>query len=435
MNFQKNKFSYFFLIISSFLLFYSFYRSEIYWEGEKRLYYHSYYIISLILIFFSIITFFLSPILKKYLMISIFSLVFSLYLFEGYLTIKKKKPNISQALKESIYKNNTGKNWDKRTRLQIYKELQMLNNNISLTVSPTLNIKNNSEFFPLSGISNIKTIHCNENGYYSIYSSDRYGFNNPDKEWDKKEIEYFLVGDSYLHGGCVNRPNDIASNLRRLSNKSALNLGYDGNGPLIQLATLREFLKGEVKKVLWIYYSRNDLKDLHYEKTNKLLLEYIDNPNFSQNLLLNQNKVDKILSKQISKTTGLVRNSPKFNFLSFIKLYNLRDFKLKNKDLASLTEFKEIITLAKELSNKNNTQLYFIYLPGYESFSLKKEDKNYKSIKNLINELNIPFIDIYKEILKNEKNPLKLFPFEMYAHYNIEGYSKISEIIFNLIKD
>ena len=63
------------------------------------------------------------------------------------------------------------------------------------------------------------TIYCNENGYFSNYFSDRYGFNNPDNEWDKKQIDYVLVGDSFTHGACVNRPYDIASNLRRLSKK------------------------------------------------------------------------------------------------------------------------------------------------------------------------------------------------------------------------
>ena len=59
-----------------------------------------------------------------------------------------------------------------------------------------------------------------KNGYYSIYESDRYGFNNPDDEWDVGEIEYLLVGDSFTHGACVNRPNDIASVLRSSFKKS-----------------------------------------------------------------------------------------------------------------------------------------------------------------------------------------------------------------------
>ena len=102
--------------------------------------------------------------------------------------------------------------------------------------------------FSLSGISNSKTIFCNESGRYSIYKSDRYGFNNPDKEWDKEEVEYLLVGDSSTQGSCVNRPNDIGSVLRTISNKSVLNLGYRGNGPLTEYATLREYLSPKVKK-------------------------------------------------------------------------------------------------------------------------------------------------------------------------------------------
>ena len=109
----------------------------------------------------------------------------------------------------------------------------------------------NSNIFPLSGISNSDTIYCNENGYFSIYQSDRYGFNNPNKEWDSIQIEYLLIGDSFTHGACINRPNDIASVLRTLSNKPVLNLGYAGNGLLIEYATLREYLPKNVKNILW----------------------------------------------------------------------------------------------------------------------------------------------------------------------------------------
>ena len=48
----------------------------------------------------------------------------------------------------------------------------------------------------------MQTIHCNENGYYSTYESDRYGFNNPDEEWESSEIEYLLVGRFFTHGVC-----------------------------------------------------------------------------------------------------------------------------------------------------------------------------------------------------------------------------------------
>ena len=57
---------------------------------NNRNYYKTYYLISSILICFSIITFFINDKIKQYLIISGISLIVSLYLFEGYLTFKEQ---------------------------------------------------------------------------------------------------------------------------------------------------------------------------------------------------------------------------------------------------------------------------------------------------------------------------------------------------------
>ena len=228
MNILKKIFSPSCLIISVFLLLYTFYKSEIVWNGEESDYYLIYYIVSTILIIFSIFTFFLNQKIKEYLIISLISIVVGLYICEGYLTFY----NYNYNYKIHLYEKETGQKYDTRTKAEIYEDIKKINNKVKLSIPPAhylLSIrysKENYKIFPLSGISNSKTILCNENGYFSIYESDRYGFNNPDKEWDQKEIEYLLVGDSFSHGQCVNRPNDIASVLRTLSNKTVLNLGY-----------------------------------------------------------------------------------------------------------------------------------------------------------------------------------------------------------------
>ena len=81
--------------------------------------------------------------------------------------------------------------------------------------------------------------------------------NGEEFEWDKKQIDYLLIGDSFVHGACVNRPDDIASRLRLLSGKSVLNLGYFANGPLVEYAVLREYLMKDVKNILWIFYTED----------------------------------------------------------------------------------------------------------------------------------------------------------------------------------
>ena len=201
MNLLKKIFSPTILTISFLLLIYTFYKSEIYWDGENRNYYKTYYLISLILICLSIITFFINDIIKQYLIISGISFIVSLYLIEGYFTFKEQLSK-EQLSKEQLYEKQTGNKWDRRSKLQIYTDLKKDNNKITVSGTPDLFFGKNYSIFSLSGISNSETIHCNENGYYSIYQSDRYGFNNPDNEWDKKEIEYLLVGDSYTHGAC-----------------------------------------------------------------------------------------------------------------------------------------------------------------------------------------------------------------------------------------
>ena len=161
--------------------------------------------------------FFSNKKVKNYLIISFLSIIVSLYLFEGYLNLNKDNRKKILKKKEYLYKKETGKKYDTRNRIDIYYDKKKKNKNIQIAFSVTYLIKESKNFntdryelFPLSGISNSETIHCNENGYYSVYESDRFGFNNPNNEWEKKEIEYLLVGDSFILGACVNRPNDIA---------------------------------------------------------------------------------------------------------------------------------------------------------------------------------------------------------------------------------
>ena len=439
MNFLKRIFSPSFIIFSSILLIYTFYRSEIIYEGERRNYYNIYYAASLLLITFSIISFYISNKFKEYLIIIFSSLVVSIYAFEGYLI---KKHNV----KYQIYERDTGKKFDRREHFEVYDDLKKENNQIAVSIRGKLIENEDYSIYSLAGISNSKTILCNENGYYPIYESDRYGFNNPDKEWDSEEIEYLLVGDSYTYGSCVNRPNDIGSVLRSLSNnKSVLNLGYRGNGPLIEYAAIKEYLSPKVKKVLWIYYA-NDLNNLSTEKNEPILMNYFNDTSFTQKLKLKQDVIDEHLKKEWEKRRKKIekvflKKGKKTDLKHFIKFYNLRMFivgRKEQKPPALPVDFKRVLEQAQEITKKNNSKLYFIHLPHnsrYINSRNKTEiNKKYTLIKNIVEELKIPFIDIHKEVFKKEKNPLKLFPFEQNNHYTVEGYKKIAESIYNITK-
>ena len=106
-------------------------------------------------------------------------------------------------------------------------------------------------------------------------------------------------------------------------------------------------------------------------------------------------------------------------------------------DTASETasDFEKILQLTKEITKKNNSKLYFVYLPDYNRYKINYDNPDYNLVKNIVSKLNIPFIDIHKEVFEKEQNPLKLFPFELFGHYNVEGYRKVAETIYKFTKD
>lgn len=375
-------------------------------------------------------------IIKSNFFILFISVLISIYSFELYLILKNENTKDLQ-IKEKIYLEKFKKKYDNRTKYQVYKDLKLLKNNVQVDFPPRFFLKKNYTFFPLSGVSDATTVQCNENGYYSIYQSDRYGFNNPDEEWNKREIEYLIVGDSFAHGYCVNRPNDIASVLRYLSKKHVLNLGYAGNGPLIEYATLREYLNPGVKKVLWLYMEGNDITDLKSEKSNSILKNYLTDQNYSQNLNLNQNEINKLLNILIEKEELKKLNQSKYKYLKFLRLDSTKKIfkkkKVEKKDLP-FDDFEQILKLTKTLTYKNGSNLYFVYLPTYSKYKQNYERYHYNIVKKIVDDLNIPFIDISKEVFEREENPLIFFPFELFGHYNEEGYKKVAKFIFDFTK-
>ena len=48
--------------------------------------------------------------------------------------------------------------------------------------------------------------------------------------------------------------NNFANQISNIKSLNVLNLGYGGNGPLLELATLKEFKPENFSKVIWFFY-------------------------------------------------------------------------------------------------------------------------------------------------------------------------------------
>jgi hypothetical protein len=97
------------------------------------------------------------------------------------------------------------------------------------------------------------------------YKADRYGFNNPNTVYDADIIDIAVLGDSFVEGMCQKAGEDVAALIRK-SGRNALSLGFRGNGPLMEYATLGRYgpaLRPKLTAI--VYYAGNDGENLETE--------------------------------------------------------------------------------------------------------------------------------------------------------------------------
>ena len=431
-----------FILIILCLLTYILIKSNFDYTSNK---YFKYFLIITISLIFFIFLFFAKEKIQEIFLILFISTLFALYsvevsmplfvdgLYNKYQFSKSRKKLIKNYNQFKSYYPGGYPSWS----------VGLINKNFSDNL--------NKDIFIFSGIPNKITYHCSETKDYfepnQIYKSDRYGFNNPDYVYNEKEIEIVLIGDSFVHGSCVNQDKGFAGNLRNLyKKKGIISIGWRGAGPLKELGMLTEYgIKLRPKNILWVYFEGNDYIELVREKKYKILENYL-NLNFSQNLFERQDEIESILIKQINEN---INKRFKLDWhdenviLSYLihraKLWNIRwNFFYRknytpNKNDFDFEKFKKVLSVAKFKAEKNGSNFIFVYQP--EKFRYLKKNINHENhlnkskIIDIVNSLSIPIIDIH-EIFIKETNPLDLWV----AHTNEEGYKKASEYIFEKMR-
>jgi hypothetical protein len=425
----------FFITLSFILLVFVYYRSE--FRDAGNLDYSKYYYLSIVSAFFWLIVSRLKYELKENILILSISIISSLYLIEIVLHLNSPR---NYDYKREILAHNANIVFDTRSKFQVYRDLKEEGIDAIPSVQPSSFIGNN-DIMPLGGVANKTTVFCNESGEMSIFMSDRYGFNNPDEQWDNN-IELVILGDSFAQGACVNSGQDIASILRNETGASIINLGSEGNGPLIELATLKEY--GELLKpesVIWMYYEGNDLDgNLENELSSDLLRKYL-NQKFSQNLVDKQSTLDIMINNQVKKNESKVlleRDRNISNWSSrWFRLYNIRS--LLNLDdyveseLKITSDFKNVLDTANLSVQEWGGKLYFVYLPSFNRYysEIENHDEYRKKAEviSIVNELHIPVFDVHSEVFMKRLDPLSLFPFKIQGHYTAEAYAIIAKLI------
>jgi hypothetical protein len=318
-----------------------------------------------------------------------------------------------------------------------------------------------AEVIPLAAISQKPTLLCNENGQWITYKSDVHGFNNPDKDiWKSSSVDIVAVGDSFTQGYCV-PPDKSFMGLIRQKYPKTLNLGIAGDGPLMELATMREYLdKIQSKIVLWFYCEDNDLVELQGERRTALLPLYLQS-DFKQNLVPRQAAIDAAMTKDILRQKALEqeaetrRRQPYITaeFADLLKLSMLRSTlrltptapreitKLKDMEGPNLDFFAQVLAQAKSRVDASHGKMVFVYLPSWARYAkifltandnLLQEMRQRARVLSIVNSLRIPIVDI-GELFEAQEDPLLLFPFREPGHYNEIGHRLVADEVLKTL--
>jgi hypothetical protein len=318
----------------------------------------------------------------------------------------------------------------------------------------------------VASLSNTLVVLCNESGQFLTYRSDAHGFNNPPDVWDSAPIDVAAVGDSFTQGYCVE---NSFVNLIRKRHHATLNLGMEGNGGLVMLATIKEYARvARPKVVLWFYFEGNDLQDLSRERQSSLLQKYLTK-GFSQNLFSRQSEIDRALgdyletvevkssvSIKLAEVWALLRNLKPLqtSLVPVIKLSEMRQRLgmihgtniqanpgaplAPNAERAQWARSQtdllyEILLEAKREVEEWGGQLYFVYLPTYQQYAPGNEANTERDdVLSLAGKAGLPVIDIH-QTFRNHEDPLALFPFRLAGHYNEEGHRLVAEAVLGSI--
>ena len=379
---------------------------------------------------------------------------------------------LSDLFISNLIKNQYNSKLNKTTRNYVKKlQKNALNQTLELkqkgylpVVNPNVLLNNQKNYrikswFPLAGKSNSKTYLSCDEGYGVIkYYSDRFGFRNNDENWGNilKENSTLFIGDSFIHGYCVNSNNTIPKTYENLSGKLTFNLGMGNNNPYNYIATMKYLIEPLIKngalinEIYLIFYTNDNININHY--IEKKLLEgssLLKDSNEGKDLIIDPSLINNQKTLSAIKNVINVENSsplPSFlepfrvnliNFKANLKLTNLKNYikMIAERNKASLIErdysyssptFKALKYL-KEICTGNCVPKVGV-IPNSKNWNPDLEAENYiKYLEKISKVIEIDFVDI--SLVLDNNSMANYAPGG--GHLSNEGYQKTASYLYD----
>ena len=377
--------------------------------------------------------------------------VVSLYIGEFYLAWKLDHTQQSAAARGGL-------TFDARTKLRVVRDLRsagidaypiirgrnLLTEDAQGQLQPLLSV-GGAPLLPLTATPRTTVVSCNETGQWLVYETDRHGFNNPDAIWDGPPPQIAMIGDSFTHGSCVPREQNMASILQKRFGPT-LNLGVGGDGPLLELAALTEYAEPmRPKIVLWDFCEGNDLnEDLPFELKAPILRSYLRDPRFRQDLIHKDAIISTALRSYLDRNLREAMDrvdDPKENLERYVSLDRVRSavglgpilIGYNGGDLGQeLAVFDQVLVTARDRIRQWGGTLYLVYLPDSDRYLSRfgvgtVRQTIYHGVQDIARRHEVPMINVAVAFAR-QTAPETLFAYPG-SHYNAAGYALAADTI------
>ena len=336
-----------------------------------------------------------------------------------------------------------GEQYDPRSDAAVISDERAKGKRVFPTVSPGFYLtrdgskisSNNVSVLPLGIVRNASSYYCNESGTPANFETDRHGFRNPDDVWNDQRTMILITGDSFGLGSCLPEQASIAGQVRS-RHPATINAGQGANGPLAELATIREYaVPRKVPNVFWLFFE-NDLDDMERERDNPILRHYLDR-GFTQQLIGRADELGPLVeavAEQLFQSLSAAQQAPtkphenpllvpmvRGQLTALVKgIYSPPPAKAVDLDF-----FINVITTARADIADYGGRLALVYLPDCDH-STYQRDRWRDNLLRKLSDIGIPVIDGDPAISNLGASAFFFCPT---SHYTPAGAKAIADLI------
>jgi hypothetical protein len=310
---------------------------------------------------------------------------------------------------------------------------------------------------PVGGMSGTTVVWCNEGGAYATYESDERGFDNPRGLWGRGRLDVGIVGEGFAEGACVPRGARPAD-LIRARFPATLSLALSGDGPLLELAGIDEYLAPLAPRVvLWLHY-HDALAALEAEKASPILRRYLEG-GFTQGLAGKQAAIDEALAEVARQRQArgaiwpapfgiaraplpmwaqdLITGDQHASASAFLRLDRLHGFvaaRLPERHAArgrpDYALYRSVLERAKAAVGAWGGTLWFVYLADVHD--LRGTDHPTRAaVMAMVKDLGLPLVDVHP-VFAAVPDPMSLRYHEA-SHLDEAGYALLARTVLAAI--